>query len=119
MVFRNPDFVPYFRAATPEEELGNLNIGSRPARRKQVPHKGPLLPCLARLLVLSLHCKRCHSTERGLVLHAVMARVGNMRSDAASVCGMRRYAAFTQPCCLFWQGGGVETLRAIPWIFAW
>ncbi|EIE23489.1 putative phosphoenolpyruvate carboxylase [Coccomyxa subellipsoidea C-169] len=50
-VFQHPDFVPYFRAATPEEELANLNIGSRPSRRK--------------------------------------------------------------------TGGGVETLRAIPWIFAW
>jgi phosphoenolpyruvate carboxylase len=44
-------FVPYFRAATPELELTNLNIGSRPAKRK--------------------------------------------------------------------VGGGVESLRAIPWIFAW
>lgn len=35
-VFKHPDFVPYFRAATPEEELANLNIGSRPARRKTV-----------------------------------------------------------------------------------
>ncbi len=30
---RDPDFVPYFRTATPEPELGQLKIGSRPARR--------------------------------------------------------------------------------------
>jgi phosphoenolpyruvate carboxylase len=47
----NPDFVPYFRQATPEQELANLPLGSRPARRK--------------------------------------------------------------------SGGGIESLRAIPWIFAW
>jgi len=47
----NPDFVPYFRQATPELELANLPLGSRPARRK--------------------------------------------------------------------TGGGIESLRAIPWIFAW
>ncbi|MBL1377708.1 phosphoenolpyruvate carboxylase [Zobellella iuensis] len=46
-----PDFVPYFRAATPELELGKLPLGSRPAKRK--------------------------------------------------------------------PDGGVESLRAIPWIFAW
>lgn len=51
MVFENPIFMDYFRAATAEDFLGDLNIGSRPARRK--------------------------------------------------------------------TGGGVETLRAIPWIFSW
>lgn len=47
----DPRFVPYFRSATPELELGYLKIGSRPAKRK--------------------------------------------------------------------ASGGVESLRAIPWIFAW
>ena len=50
LVYENPKFVEYFRMATPEQELGNLNIGSRPVRRRE---------------------------------------------------------------------GGIETLRAIPWIFAW
>ncbi|AFJ48878.1 phosphoenolpyruvate carboxylase [Shimwellia blattae] len=47
----NKDFVPYFRSATPELELGKLPLGSRPAKRRPT--------------------------------------------------------------------GGVESLRAIPWIFAW
>ena len=51
LVYQDPRFIPYFRAATPEPELGRLHIGSRPARRQ--------------------------------------------------------------------AGGGVETLRAIPWQFAW
>lgn len=51
MVRDNPDFVAYFREATPEQELANLPLGSRPARRK--------------------------------------------------------------------KGGGISSLRAIPWIFAW
>ena len=50
-VREQPDFVPYFRAATPEQELAKLPLGSRPAKRRPT--------------------------------------------------------------------GGVETLRAIPWIFAW
>jgi phosphoenolpyruvate carboxylase len=51
MVYDRPEFVDYFRAATPETELGALKIGSRPARRR--------------------------------------------------------------------PGSGVESLRAIPWVFAW
>ncbi|HOC16958.1 MAG TPA: phosphoenolpyruvate carboxylase [Vicinamibacterales bacterium] len=33
IVHQHPAFVEYFRAATPEVEIGRLNIGSRPARR--------------------------------------------------------------------------------------
>ncbi|MCC5827430.1 phosphoenolpyruvate carboxylase [Alkalimonas sp.] len=51
IVREHPDFVRYFRAATPEQELGQLPLGSRPAKRN--------------------------------------------------------------------PKGGVESLRAIPWIFAW
>ncbi len=51
VVREDPDFVPYFRQVTPEQALGKLALGSRPARRKAT--------------------------------------------------------------------GGVESLRAIPWIFAW
>lgn len=51
VVRESEDFVPYFRAVTPEQELGKLALGSRPAKRKAT--------------------------------------------------------------------GGVESLRAIPWIFAW
>ncbi|KAL4853378.1 Phosphoenolpyruvate carboxylase 2 [Chlorella vulgaris] len=34
VVFNEPRFISYFQKATPQEELGNLNIGSRPTRRK-------------------------------------------------------------------------------------
>ena len=33
IVIDHPDFVPFFRSATPEQELGSLALGSRPARR--------------------------------------------------------------------------------------
>jgi len=33
-VRHDPNFVPYFRVATPEQELGKLPLGSRPAKRK-------------------------------------------------------------------------------------
>ncbi len=52
IVREHPDFVPYFRSATPEVELGYVNVGSRPSRRGKAK-------------------------------------------------------------------GGVESLRAIPWVFAW
>lgn len=33
-VYDNPEFITYFQEATPQAELGHLNIGSRPTRRK-------------------------------------------------------------------------------------
>lgn len=35
IVFKNPTFLSYFKKATPEGEIGNLNIGSRPSRRNK------------------------------------------------------------------------------------
>ncbi|KAI4313991.1 hypothetical protein L6164_026934 [Bauhinia variegata] len=34
VVYENPEFISYFNEATPQAELGFLNIGSRPTRRK-------------------------------------------------------------------------------------
>lgn len=34
IVYENPEFLAYFHEATPQAELGFLNIGSRPTRRK-------------------------------------------------------------------------------------
>jgi len=33
-VYEDPEFITYFHEATPQAELGHLNIGSRPAKRK-------------------------------------------------------------------------------------
>ncbi|RHN81426.1 putative phosphoenolpyruvate carboxylase [Medicago truncatula] len=42
VVYENPEFLSYFHEATPEAELGFLNIGSRPARRKNTKGIGNL-----------------------------------------------------------------------------
>ncbi|MCQ4088659.1 phosphoenolpyruvate carboxylase [Saccharibacillus sp. JS10] len=34
LIFRDPDFLSFFKGATPLSEIGELNIGSRPAKRK-------------------------------------------------------------------------------------
>lgn len=41
-VIEHPDFVPYFRAVTPVEELEGLKIGSRPAKRRSGGGPGSL-----------------------------------------------------------------------------
>ncbi|CAJ1932224.1 unnamed protein product [Sphenostylis stenocarpa] len=42
VVYENPEFLSYFHEATPQSELGFLNIGSRPARRKSTTGIGNL-----------------------------------------------------------------------------
>jgi len=34
VVYKDPRFIPYFKTATPEMEIGRMNIGSRPTKRK-------------------------------------------------------------------------------------
>src|SRR5690606_29288615 len=34
LVFRDPDFLTFFKESTPLPEIGELNIGSRPSKRK-------------------------------------------------------------------------------------
>lgn len=41
-VYNNPEFITYFHEATPQAELGHLNIGSRPTRRKSSSGIGDL-----------------------------------------------------------------------------
>ncbi|KAL4384820.1 hypothetical protein GQ457_15G005520 [Hibiscus cannabinus] len=41
-VYENPEFLAYFHEATPQAELGFLNIGSRPTRRKATTGIGHL-----------------------------------------------------------------------------
>ena len=40
VVYETPQFIEYFHEATPVEELSNINIGSRPARRGGAAQKG-------------------------------------------------------------------------------
>ncbi|RZC29153.1 Phosphoenolpyruvate carboxylase 4 [Glycine soja] len=42
VVYENPEFLSYFHEATPQSELGFLNIGSRPTRRKSSTGIGSL-----------------------------------------------------------------------------
>ncbi|XP_075658531.1 phosphoenolpyruvate carboxylase 4 [Castanea sativa] len=42
VVYENPEFLAYFHEATPQAELGFLNIGSRPTRRKSSTGIGQL-----------------------------------------------------------------------------
>ncbi len=68
-VRENKDFVPYFRSATPEQELGKLPLGSRPVQTS--PDR----------------------RRRVAARHSVDLCVDAKPPDAASLAGRRRRAA--------------------------
>jgi phosphoenolpyruvate carboxylase len=86
IVYNDPRFVEYFHDATPEAELAEMNIGSRPARRKVAG---------------------TDAAANGDVKSKAKSSVTSHGDDSAKGAG---------------KGGaklGVESLRAIPWQFAW
>ena len=56
LVYETPGFVTFFRTATPITEIADLNVGSRPAARKQVrPHRGSARDSVGVQLVTGAH----------------------------------------------------------------
>ena len=57
IVYEDPEFIEYFRSGTPDWELKALNLGSRPAKRKQVfpPPSLVLPPLLGRSCGVLVH----------------------------------------------------------------
>ncbi|MDD9855943.1 MAG: phosphoenolpyruvate carboxylase, partial [Gammaproteobacteria bacterium] len=86
------DFAAYFRQATPQQELGKLNIGSRPAHRGNPRHPRSLL---------SGGGKGGDGDGRG-----------GGDGDDKNAAGDGDTGAEKTP-------GNLRDLRAIPWIFAW
>ena len=123
----DPRFIEFFLAATPVSELGRMNIGSRPAKRKAAGR-----------------CARAPSAARKLEAAAPQPSVLSGRKAASSQRSLHTVAAVQQPCppsdsccnaaakpsgatlCSCWgcspacfMGCSIDQLRAIPWIFAW
>jgi phosphoenolpyruvate carboxylase len=75
LVREEPRFVPYFRQATPELELGSLNIGSRPAKRNPKGGIEVSEPYLGHLLGLKQELTCQHGWEWVLVSSPKIAMI--------------------------------------------
>ena len=78
VVFQEPKFIEYFHASTPASELGRMNIGSRPAKRK--PNAGieslraiPWIFAWVRALIATLARRRLKADAMSRV-HPTMRR---------------------------------------------
>ena len=90
VVFRHPHFISYFRNVTPEEELGGLNIGSRPARYAMQSSRRPLIfisSIIIMIIILLLL----------LLLHPEYATVAAVDASCELPCA-RLHTGLTVPC---------------------
>ena len=78
LVYETPNFVEYFRSSTPEGELGNLNIGSRPSRRN---NKGGVETLRAIPWVFAWTQNRCHLPVWLGVGFAIRHEISNGKID--------------------------------------
>lgn len=126
VVFEDPLFISYFQNATPQEELGNLNIGSRPSRS-----------VFTLLLLLGPGAGVGELGRRaGRPQHWLPPFLGCTAAQDVSViarCLQMYCSNALHPCppptnlhpplppwpCRRKATKDVTSLRAIPWIFAW
>ena len=111
VVYDDPRFVEYFRAATPEREIGLVPIGSRPPRR--VTRTGGASEARERG---GDHGAPASEREGGSGPPSPRSGFGEVSPEPAQARERAKADGAKPPGN---NDGGVESLRAIPWVFAW
>jgi phosphoenolpyruvate carboxylase len=99
LVYEEPGFERFFRAATPVAELSTMALGSRPARRGE---QGAGAAGRAAGQAVG---QAAGQAEPQAVGEAVGQAAGQAEPQAVGE--------------VEFQASGIESLRAIPWVFAW